>query len=265
MKLSFCCLLLVIFCINCSKKQSPTASPTGLKLVWSDEFNYTGLPDATKWGYDVGGNGWGNNELQYYTQNELKNARVANGILTVTALKELTNGKEYSSARLITKEKMDFLYGKIEIKAKLPAGRGSWPALWMLSSKSPFTWPNDGEIDIMEHVGYDFGRIHGSVHTQSFNHIIGTQKTANTLVPDCATAFHIYAMEWTSTKITVSIDGTPFFTFANDGLGYNSWPFTNKMHLLINIAVGGNWGGVQGVDDTIFPIKMEVDYVRVYQ
>ncbi len=264
MKLFYLILLAsVSFISGCSKKiQSSQGEP---KLIWSDEFDYNGLPNASKWGYDVGGNGWGNNELQYYTQNEIKNASVTNGILTIAALKEPINGKAYSSARLITKGKMDLQYGKIEIKAKLPAGRGSWPALWMLSSKNPFSWPNDGEIDIMEHVGYDFGKIHASVHTQKYNHMIGTQKTAYTMVADCATAFHVYAVEWNAQKITVSIDGVSFFSFANDGTGYQSWPFANSMHLIMNIAVGGNWGGAQGVDDTIFPIVMEVDYVRVYQ
>jgi beta-glucanase (GH16 family) len=266
MRKTYIFLLAIIgLSIGCAKKVQTPQIETGPKLIWSDEFDYTGLPNANKWGYDVGGNGWGNNELQYYTQNEIKNTSVANGVLTITAIKEPVFNNQYSSARLITKGKMDMQYGKIEIRAKLPAGKGSWPALWMLASKNGFTWPDDGEVDIMEHVGYDFGRVHASVHTKSFNHMINTQKTANIMVPDCATSFHVYTMEWDSKKITIAVDGRSYFTFTDDGLGYNSWPFANSMHLLMNIAVGGNWGGAQGIDETIFPIKMEVDYVRVYE
>lgn len=234
-------------------------------LVWSDEFDYTGLPDAEKWGYDVGGDGWGNNELQYYTQNRTENARVEDGHLIIEARKESYGGNNYTSARLITKDKGDWLYGKIEVKAKLPGGTGSWPAIWMLPTDWEYGgWPSSGEIDIMEYVGYDPGIVHGTVHTEAYNHTLGTQKGAHTTVTDAETAFHVYSMEWTPERIKVFVDDTKYFTFNAEG-DYTTWPFDKRFHLLLNIAVGGSWGGAEGIDDEIFPVKMEVDYVRVYQ
>lgn len=235
------------------------------KLVWSDEFNYSGLPDSTKWTAEVGGHGWGNNELQYYTRNRSENARVVNGLLIIEAHKENFEGKEYTSARLVTKGNGDWQYGKIEVRAKLPRGRGTWPAIWMLGSTEPFNWPYDGEIDIMEHVGYNHGFIHGSVHTKQYYHSIGTQKTDTIFIADCAENFHIYSVEWTKEQVAVAVDGKTFFTFNNEHTGYAAWPFDNRMHLLLNLAVGGNWGGAKGVDESIWPRRMEVDYVRVYQ
>ncbi len=242
---------------------------TEWKLVWSDEFNYTGLPDSTKWNYNVGGHGWGNNELQFYTEKRWENARVENGLLVIEARKENWQGKNYTSARLVTKGKGDprsigWQYGKIEVRAKLPKGVGTWPAIWMLGSTTPLKWPDDGEIDIMEHVGYDQGKIHASVHCKKYYHSIGTQKTAFTMVPDCSENFHVYAVEWNKDIVKVSGDGNVYFTFTNEHSGYEAWPFDNKMYLLLNIAVGGNWGGQKGVDDSIWPQRMEVDWVRVY-
>jgi beta-glucanase (GH16 family) len=234
---------------------------------WADEFDYEGLPDSKKWNYDVGGSGWGNNELEYYTKENLKNARVENGKLIIEAIKEKFNSNSYTSARLVTKGKGDFLYGRFEIKAKLPQGKGTWPAIWMLASEQNYSdkyWPDNGEIDIMEHVGYDPGRVHASVHTKSFNHIIGTQVTTNTMVDDFNTNFHEYRLDWTPQKIEMYIDTKLCFTFENTGKGFSEYPFDKKFHLLLNLAVGGNWGGVQGVDESIFPQRMEVDYVRVY-
>lgn len=235
------------------------------KLVWSDEFNTDGLPDKSKWNYDVGGDGWGNNELQYYTSERLKNARVENGMLIIEAYRENWQNKNYTSARLVTKGKGDWKYGKIEVRAKLPEGLGTWPAIWMLASKTPMKWPDDGEIDIMEHVGYDQGKIHGSIHCKKYYHSIGTQKTANITVPDCSKEFHVYEVEWNEKEVNIGMDGKNFFNFKNEKTGYQAWPFDNKMHLLLNVAVGGNWGGAKGVDSTIWPRRMEVDYVRVYQ
>jgi beta-glucanase (GH16 family) len=264
MKIIYLVILLAILSAGC-KKNTATKIPDAPRLIWSDEFDYAGLPDATKWGYEVGGNGWGNNELQYYTNASTNNARVANGILTIEARKESIGGNAYSSARLVTKGKLEFQYGKIEIRAKLPYGRGTWPALWMLGANNNYTWPNDGEIDIMEHVGYDLGNVYGTIHTKSYNHTLGTQRSANTFLADCHQAFHVYSLDWSSQKIVIAVDGINFFTFTNENTGYDTWPFNNKMFLLLNIAVGGSWGGIQGVDNTIFPAKMEVDYVRVYQ
>lgn len=236
------------------------ASPT-----WSDEFDYTGLPNSAKWNYDIGGDGWGNNELQYYTDN-IKNVEVGNGLLTITARKESLNGKEYTSTRLISKNKGDFLYGRIEVKAKLPTGKGTWPAIWMLPTDWAYGgWPKSGEIDIMEHVGYDQDKVHISVHTEAYHHSINTQKTATKMVPGSSTAFHTYRVDWTPYSVRGFIDGEQMFQFINEGKGSAVWPFDKRFHLLINVAFGGNWGGAQGVDPSVLPQKLEVDYVRVYK
>lgn len=235
------------------------------KLVWSDEFNYTGLPDTTKWNYDVGSNnGWGNNELEYYTLRKPENARVENGKLIMEARKENMDTFHYTSARLLTKGKAVWQYGKIEVRAKLPSGRGSWPAIWMLADNMK-VWPDDGEMDIMEHVGFHPGYIHGSLHCKKYNWTINTEKTDSIYIPDCSSAFHVYSMEWSSTEIKMFVDDKKYFDFVNEKKGYGYWPFDNKMFLILNLAIGGNWGGMKGVDDTAFPMRMEVDYVRVYQ
>lgn len=236
-----------------------------MKLVWSDEFNYTGLPDSNKWNYDIGGDGWGNNELQFYTNRRKENAHVEKGNLIIEARKENWENRGYTSARLITRGTGDWKYGRIEVKARIPSGLGTWPAIWMLGSTTPLKWPDDGEIDIMEHVGYDQGKIHASIHSKKYNHVIGTQKTASTQVPDCSTQFHVYTVEWNADSVKIGIDKNEYFYFANERTGYEGWPFDNKLHLLLNIAVGGNWGGQKGVDSTIWPRRMEIDYVRVYQ
>lgn len=255
---SLLCLLLII-------NISVSAQEKKWKQVWGDEFNYTGLPDTTKWTAEVGGHGWGNAELQYYTAGRKENARVENGLLTIEARKENWQGKSYTSARLITKNKGDWQYGKIEVKAKLPKGRGTWPAIWMLGSVPKLRWPDDGEIDIMEHVGFNQGAVHASVHCKKYYHVINTQKTDTIQVKDCSENFHVYSVEWNKESVKVAVDGNVYFTFNNEHTGYDAWPFDNKMFLLLNIAVGGGWGGKMGVDESIWPQKMEIDYVRVYQ
>jgi len=235
------------------------------QLVWSDEFDYTGLPNTDKWGYDVGGTGWGNGELQYYTSSRLENARVENGNLVIEAKLESYGGCSYTSARLVTRGKGDWLYGKIEVRAKLPSGKGSWPAIWMLPTDWEYGgWPSSGEIDIMEHVGYDETTIYGTVHTSAYNHTLGTQVGSNTQVADCETEFHVYAIEWDEYRIKFYVDDTRYLTFYNQNT-WETWPFDKRFHLILNIAVGGSWGGSQGVDNSIFPTSMLVDYVRVYQ
>jgi len=265
-----CC---TIICCAHSSSPNPPVSPSPppnpppfqWQQVWSDEFNYNGLPDSTKWTYDVGGNGWGNNELQYYTQKRMENARVENGNLVIEARREPWQGKNYTSARLLTKGRADWQYGRIEVRARIPKGRGTWPAIWMLASNNPLKWPDDGEIDIMEHVGFDQGMIHGTIHCKKYNHVLGTQKGASIKVPDCSDQFHVYKVEWDSHSINISVDSNTYFSFPNENSGYDAWPFNNKMFLILNIAVGGNWGGQQGVDDSIWPQRMEIDYVRVWQ
>jgi len=232
------------------------------QLVWADEFDYTGAPAPENWGYDLGGGGWGNNEVQNYT-NSLANSWVEDSVLNIKAIKSSSG---WTSARLITKNKMDILYGRIEVRAKLPVGRGTWPAIWTLPTDWIYGgWPKSGEVDIMEHVGYDPGRIHASVHTEAYNHSIGTQVSENTMVPDFATNFHTYKLEWSETFIKMYIDDYHYFTFFNDGTNnYKTWPFNQRFHLLLNIAIGGNWGGQQGIDPNLTQALMQIDYVKVY-
>jgi beta-glucanase (GH16 family) len=262
--------LVILFFLSCKlpehpKEEAPQTQQVVTKLIWSDEFDKQGLPDALKWGYDVGGHGWGNQESQYYTSDRLENARVENGKLIIEARKEDFKGNKYTSARLVTKGKSEWTYGRFEIKAKLPSGTGTWPAIWLLSGVDPLVWPDNGEIDIMEHVGHNQGVIHSTVHCKKYNHVIGTQKGATLNVPDCSTDFHVYALDWNADSIRAFVDDKPYFSFANERTGHDAWPFANKMYLILNIAVGGGWGGQKGIDDTIFPQRMEVDYVRVYQ
>ncbi len=268
------CSLTIMGCAKEKEGQEPvdrpgTEVPTGeYTLVWSDEFNYTGLPDDRKWSYDTDGNasGWGNNEKQYYTKSRLENAEVKDGNLHIHALKEDYQGFKYTSARLVTRSKGDWLYGKVEVRAKLPDGRGMWPAIWMLPTDWVYgNWPASGEIDIMENVGYDPYVIVASAHTAAYNHVQGTQKSGTTRVADCYTAFHNYILEWDPKEYRVYVDEKLIFTFVNENTGFRAWPFDKRFHLLLNVAVGGNWGGAQGIDDTIFPRTMYVDYVRVYQ
>ncbi len=236
------------------------------QLVWSDEFNYSGLPDSTKWSYDVGGQGWGNNEAQYYTKARLENSEVNDGFLNIRAIKEDYQNLKYTSARLVTKSKGDWLYGRFEIRAKLPDGRGMWPAIWMLPTDWKYGgWPKSGEIDIMENVGYDPYVIVASAHTSSYNHIQGTQKNNKITIDDCYTNFHVYTLEWEANEYRIYVDDKLYFTFKNERSGYETWPFDKQFHLLLNVAVGGNWGGQQGIDETIFPRTMVIDYVRVYK
>jgi beta-glucanase (GH16 family) len=232
--------------------------------VWQDDFNTGVTPDVTKWNFETGGNGWGNNELQYYTSGV--NSSISGGNLVITAKKENLLGRDYTSSRMITKGKGDWLYGRFEVKAKLPKGRGTWPAIWMLSSDNAYgNWPSSGEIDIMEHVGYDANKVHCSIHTSAYNHTRGTQKTTNQIVPDATDAFHIYRIDWTPFAVRGYIDGVSYFEFLNNNTGFTAWPFNKPFHLILNVAVGGDWGGVQGVDNTVFPATMQVDYVKVYK
>jgi beta-glucanase (GH16 family) len=227
---------------------------------WTDEFNTDGAPDAAKWGYDVGGNGWGNNELQNYTNG--LNDSVSNGTLKIVA-KKVEFSNTYTSARMVTKNKADWLYGRIEVKAKLPKGRGTWPAIWMLPTDNAYGgWPNSGEIDIMEHVGYDLNNVHFTLHAQAFYGANG--KGAGKYLGSVTDNFHIYRLDWAPYGIRGYFDNELIFEYLNNGSGSATWPYNKKFHLLLNIAVGGNWGGAQGVDDTIFPTTMEIDYVRVY-
>lgn len=266
--LAFLILILLGGCSNQKKRTNGMVIKENYQLVWDEEFDYTGLPDSAKWNYDTVGNawGWGNNELQYYTTAKSKNAWVSDGTLKITAAKEKCNGFDYTSARLVTKGKGDWLYGRFEICAKLPEGRGLWPAIWMLSTDWEYGgWPASGEIDIMENVGYDPYNVVASVHTESYNHVIGTQRNHTMAVNDNREVFHTYALEWDEKRIDAFVDDSLYFTFKKETNDYKVWPFDKRYHLLLNLAVGGNWGGKMGVNDSIFPVAMEVDYIRVFQ
>ena len=238
------------------------------KLVWSDEFDYTGLPDGLKWNYDTVGNswGWGNNELQYYTSERKENAWVNDGKLIITALQEEGFPAKYTSARLTTKHKGDWLYGRVEVRAKVSKGTGIWPAIWMLPTENKYgEWPHSGEIDIMEHVGYEPDTVCFTVHTGAYNGMYQTQKSQPVYLPEAEDAFYTYAVEWTKSKCDFFVDDNKVFSFKKKSDNTEEWPFNHPFHLLLNVAVGGNWGGKHGVDDSIFPQSMEVEYVRVYQ
>lgn len=252
---------------GCSKEDStttPTPDYPGYTKVWSDEFDKPNI-DLSKWSHEVNGDGGGNNELQYYTDLPT-NSFIQDGKLIIKAIYENYQNRNFTSARIRSANKGDWLYGRIEVRAKVPTGLGTWPAIWMLSTDWEYGgWPESGEIDIMEHVGYDPNVIHGSIHTKAYNHTIGTQKTATLTVPTATTDFHIYAVEWFEDHMDFYIDKNKYFTVTNENRGWQYWPFDRRFHLILNLAVGGNWGGAQGVDVADFPAQMEIDYVRVYK
>ncbi len=262
----------------------PQYSISGIEnheYVWGDEFNYTGKPDSKYWGYDLGDGtshgipGWGNNEEQYYTDSE-KNAYVDNGVLTITAIKERTGNKNYSSARLVTKGMADFTYGYVEISAKMPPQLGSWTALWMLPTENKYGgWPNSGEIDIMEHKGQDKTKVLGTLHTGYRNWMNGQYGNANggeLYKPSATETYVTYGMLWTEDKIEFYLDGVKYFTeerlklkdyVAGAADDHMHWPFDEDFHFIFNIAMGGMLGG--DIPSSFTEAKMEVDYVRVFQ
>lgn len=275
MKNIFLYFALFLMLTNCGMKKNNRSNAKqskqkmdGYQLIWSDEFEYTGLPDPEKWGYDTEGNkaGWGNNEAQQYTELNKKNALVADGLLHITARKEDFAGKKYTSARLYSK--VAWQYGRIEVSAKLPDSKGTWSAIWMMPGGWTFNdgnWPDVGELDIMEHVGHNLGVIHASAHSKDYQWQANTQKTATIYAPDVDKLFHTYTLEWTPDLITVSVNDSLYFNYKNEGLGKSKWPYNKPFYLILNVAVGGAWGNVEGIDEEAFPQTMEIDYVRVYQ
>ena len=235
------------------------------QLVWSDEFSTDGSPDAQKWNFDIGTGdwGWGNNELQYYT-NRSENVIQEDGKLIITAKKEQYANASYTSTRLKTQGKFSFTYGRVEVRAMLPSGRGVWPAIWMLGDDiTTVGWPACGEVDILEYVGYQPDVVHSAIHTTS-----SSGNTENKHSHDLATAeeeFHVYAIEWTTEEIRFYVDDTLHYTYTPNAFINDYWPFNKDQFLILNLAIGGNWGGSQGIDDAIFPQQYVVDYVRVYQ
>jgi beta-glucanase (GH16 family) len=246
---------------------APLEVPAGYRLVWADEFDADGLPDPAKWVHDTVRNkeGWHNNELQYYAAPRAQNAVVKNGRLVITARKESLSdapdwgGQRYTSARLITRGKADWTYGFFEVRAKMPCGRGTWPAIWTLGSGG--RWPDDGELDIMEHVGSDPARVSSAVHVRAAhgaNPVYGAAR-----LPDACNAFHDYQMHWTRDGVSFGVDGFVHLHYPRQDVGPRAWPFDAPQYLLLNVAIGGHLGGP--VDDRIFPVQMEVEHVRVYQ
>lgn len=253
---------------SCNNDKKEFTAPKGYELVWHDEFEYEGLPNPSYWSYDTTGNayGWGNNEQQFYTSNKKENAFVDGEFLHLIARKDSAGGKAYTSARLTTKDKVDMKYGRLEVRAKVPGGRGLWPAIWMLPTNWEYgDWPRSGEIDIMEHVGYNPDSVFASAHTDAYNHIEGTNKTKGIKVDGLHNQFNTFSLEWEPDAYHVYFNDNKYFTFVNEGETYAEWPFDKKFYLLVNVAVGGNWGGKEGIDNSIFPKEMLVDYVRIYK
>lgn len=258
MKNSFFLLIFSFLIVIVGKSQT-------WELVWSDEFNTTGQPDVNKWNYEKGK--VRNNEAQYYTPQREKNSRIEDGYLIIEAHKEPYEGMDFTSASLHTAKTKAFLYGKIEVRAKVPVGVGTWPAIWMLGTNiHEVGWPLCGEIDILEHVGFNPFTIHANIHSKAYNHGIGTNKGDSTHITSPATQFNIYSIEWYTHKIDFFLDGVKYFTFENDHKNNpETWPFDKPHYLLINLAIGGMWGGMHGIDESSFPHSYYIDYVRYYK
>lgn len=238
-------------------------------LVWADEFEGE-VPSKDRWSIYVGNGcpdlcGFGNNELQYYTDRK-SNVRIEKGVLVIEGLQDTIGSQQYTSAKLVTKGKGDWKYGRVEVRAKLPKGRGTWPAIWMLPTLDrSLNWPLDGEIDIMEHAGSHQGWILGTIHTQKYNHTKGTQKSDSLFLADASDKFHVYGMSWDEEKMEWFIDDEVYHTLYKKGESEEGWPFDKPFHIILNLAVGGNFGARKGIDDSIWPQTFEIDYVRVYQ
>jgi beta-glucanase (GH16 family) len=257
---------------GCTDKDQ-TTTPTNVSIedkgwgfsadpVWADEFDTPGKPDGSKWTYETGASGWGNQELQYYTKGE--NVSIADGILTIEARKEDMGGAKYTSTRMVTRNSKDFLYGRFEAKIKVNSVTGCWPAFWMIPTDNAYgSWPKSGEIDILEQVGKDPQNVHISAHCETYNGANGTPKTSTKNVPTATTDFHLYRLDWTPYALRGYVDNEKVFEYVNSNNGYSTWPYNKKFFLILNMAVGGSWGGPT-VADAQFPAQMQVDYVRVF-
>lgn len=231
------------------------------RLVWSDEFNRSGPPDPAKWGYETGF--VRNEEAQFYTAGRRENARVEGGKLVIEARKDGFEGHPVTSASLTTQGKASWTYGKIEVRAKIPTGNGTWPAIWTLGTGG--RWPVDGEIDILENVGFEPNVAHFTVHSTKLDGTGHEGWGEGTTVANLPSAFHTYAVEWDAQSIVWKMDGKTVHSYAKADPHGVAWTFDRPQYLLLNLAIGGSWGGQHGVDDAIFPARYEIDYVRVYQ
>jgi beta-glucanase (GH16 family) len=266
-------LFLMSFAVSGKEKNSTaenenkliTKAPVRWELVWEDNFDGAGLPDKKIWSYEEGY--IRNKEAQYYTKERPENARVENGTLIIEARNDNWNDHKITSASINTYGKKSMLFGRIEVKAKLPTGIGTWPAIWMLGDvcKNGTGWPACGEIDIMENVGFEPDVIHANCHTKAYNHVKGTNKGDKITIVKPYNDFHVYAIEWFEDRIDFFVDDKKYFTFQNEKTGNDVWPFDKPHYLLINLAIGGGWGGQKGVDEKIFPQKYYIDYVKVFK
>ena len=256
--------------INANCVYDGFADTTLWELVWNDEFNLSNI-DQSKWNHEEWGPGMVNDELQAYTNRSI-NSYIEDNCLVIRALHENYGGASYTSARMNSAGKGDFLYGKIDIKAKLPSGDGTWPAMWMLPTDWVYGgWPASGEIDIMEHVGCDLNWVKGSVHTEDCNWNDGCPNQSaggngqDQFVPGVSDNFNIYSIEWSTSNIRFFVNNVHYWTFTNIGTGPGMWPFDQDFHIILNLAIGGSWGGICEIDNSSFPQKMKVDFVRVYK
>ena len=269
--------LIILFLFGCSQQDNEEniieREPwfkEGWEIVWYDEFDSSSL-DMNKWSYEVGGHGFGNNELQFYT-NDTSNVFTKEGVLHIRAkfeaagIGESTNLRNFSSARLRTLGKGDWKYVRIDVKAKLALGQGIWPAIWMLPTDWTYgNWPKSGEIDIMEHVGYDSSRAFFSIHNANIHGDVGgTNQQGIYDFDDNENDFNTYAVEWGETYIKGYVNGSLYFNFYKSSELFNDWPYDNPFFLIINLAIGGDWGGVEGIDTSIFPASFIIDYVRMH-
>jgi len=249
---------------------TPSAVPPGYRLVWADAFDAGAMPDPAKWSYDTAWNkpGWFNHEAEYYADARPENSRIENDKLIIEAHKEDLSskpdwgGQHYTSARLVTRGHAQWTYGFFDIRAKLPCGLGQWPAIWLLGTGQ---WPNTGEIDTMEEVGFQpttiYGTLH-SVHTETDK----VHEGGSLEVADLCTAFHDYQTDWRPDGITFLVDGKPYYHLDRPAdANAQTWPFDGPEYLILNLAIGGDWGGQKGINDAALPARMEVEYVRVYQ
>ena len=253
---------------DCEKVDDSIKAPEGYTLIWHDEFNEGNVP-SNQWRHEVQNSGWVNNELQNYRNGTADGKRVTevkDGTLRINCFKG-SDGKIYSG-RIYACEDPGIKYGYIEARIKLPKGKGTWPAFWMMPCKVDWAnegWPKCGEIDIMEEVGCVPNEVSSSLHAEGHNHTNNTQVTKAVTIKNAEGEFHTYAIEWTEQNITTYVDGAKLLSYNNDGKGVRNWPYSKEYYIILNLAWGGSWGGMKGVDANALPVTMEVDYVRVFQ
>ena len=255
--------LLLAGCVAARPSPPVESDRPGWTLIFADEFDKAGPPDPAKWTPELGY--VRNEEAQYYTARP-ENLRVEGGRLVIEARREPYQGRSYTSASISTVDRLQFWYGRVEVRAKLPGGRGTWPAAWLLGANiQTVGWPASGEIDIMENVGHEPHRIYGTVHTPAYNHTLANSKGGTIDLDSPWMEWHVYGLDWSKERIEFLIDGRSYYVFRNDGTGSAAWPFDKPFYLILNLAIGGAWGGERGIDEAAFPQAYLIDYVRIYQ